>query len=76
MRKGGHSIDGVTDAVEAIACNQDLLTQILICLPPKPLIRFKCVSKGWFSFPTLISVAATPSAAQLASSPASSCAEL
>ncbi|XVF49414.1 hypothetical protein PTKIN_Ptkin04bG0010000 [Pterospermum kingtungense] len=34
---------------EAIANNHDLLTQILVCLPVKSLLRFKSVSKGWYS---------------------------
>nr|XP_027067753.1 F-box protein At5g07610-like [Coffea arabica] len=32
-----------------VAHNEDLLTQILLCLPPKSLIRFQCVSRGWLS---------------------------
>ncbi|XVF49413.1 hypothetical protein PTKIN_Ptkin04bG0009900 [Pterospermum kingtungense] len=39
-----HTGDG-----EAIANNYDLLTQILVRLPVKPLIRFKSVSKVWHS---------------------------
>ncbi|XVF54910.1 hypothetical protein PTKIN_Ptkin05aG0218400 [Pterospermum kingtungense] len=34
---------------EAIANNHDLLTQILVRLPVKSLLRFKSVSKGWYS---------------------------
>ncbi|KAL6292444.1 hypothetical protein ACE6H2_000586 [Prunus campanulata] len=34
-------------AAEEIACNQDLITLILIRLPVKSLLRFKCVSKNW-----------------------------
>ncbi|CDP16130.1 unnamed protein product [Coffea canephora] len=32
-----------------IARNEDLLTQILLKLPPKSLLRFQCVSKQWLS---------------------------
>ncbi|CAI9101409.1 OLC1v1038724C1 [Oldenlandia corymbosa var. corymbosa] len=32
-----------------IAENEELLSQILIKLPPKPLLRFQCVSKAWLS---------------------------
>ncbi|KAL7224514.1 hypothetical protein ACSBR1_025886 [Camellia fascicularis] len=34
-------------AAEVIAGNADLLTEILIRMPAKSLIRFKCVSKDW-----------------------------
>ena len=36
-------------AAEVIAGNAELLTEILIRMPAKSLIRFKCVSKDWFS---------------------------
>lgn len=36
-------------AAFVIANNEDLLTQILLYLPPKSLLRFQCVSKGWLS---------------------------
>ncbi|OMO49438.1 hypothetical protein COLO4_38550 [Corchorus olitorius] len=36
-----------SSAAETIAYNQDLLTEILIRLPTKPLIKFKCVSRQW-----------------------------
>ncbi|XP_028059329.1 F-box protein At5g07610-like [Camellia sinensis] len=35
-------------ALEAVVSNKDLLTQILLCVPPKSLLRFKSVSKNWF----------------------------
>ncbi|XVF06709.1 hypothetical protein REPUB_Repub06bG0074000 [Reevesia pubescens] len=34
---------------ETIANNQDLLTQILIRIPPKPLLKLKLISKQWLS---------------------------
>ncbi|XP_022718768.1 F-box protein At5g07610-like [Durio zibethinus] len=36
-------------AAETIAYNQDLLTIILLRLPTKSLIKFKCVSRQWLS---------------------------
>ncbi|CAK7341635.1 unnamed protein product [Dovyalis caffra] len=36
-------------SAEIIAGNQDLLTEILIRVPAKPLLKFKCVSKQWLS---------------------------
>lgn len=36
-------------AADAIANNADLLTEILVCLPVKSLVRFKFVSKHWES---------------------------
>ncbi|KDP45836.1 hypothetical protein JCGZ_17443 [Jatropha curcas] len=36
-------------SAEIISTNQDLLTQILVRLPVKPLLRFKSVSKYWLS---------------------------
>lgn len=36
-------------SAEIIASNQDLLTEILIRIPAKPLLKFKCVSKQWLS---------------------------
>ncbi|KAF7152485.1 hypothetical protein RHSIM_Rhsim01G0014000 [Rhododendron simsii] len=39
----------ILPAVEVIANNVDLLTEILLRLPAKSLIRFKSVSKHWFS---------------------------
>ncbi|KAJ6433981.1 hypothetical protein OIU84_017653 [Salix udensis] len=36
-------------SAELIAGNQDLLTEILIRIPAKPLLKFKCVSKQWLS---------------------------
>ncbi|XP_054777703.1 F-box protein At5g07610-like [Prosopis cineraria] len=36
-------------SAEVIGENDDLLTEILIRVPAKPLIRFKCVSKRWLS---------------------------
>ncbi|PRQ37026.1 putative F-box domain-containing protein [Rosa chinensis] len=34
---------------EAVSGNQDLITDILLRLPVKSLLRFKCVSKQWLS---------------------------
>ncbi|KAM1721011.1 hypothetical protein ACFX12_022597 [Malus domestica] len=34
---------------EAVANSQDILTQILLRLPTKSLVRFKCVSTHWLS---------------------------
>ncbi|KAF7145836.1 hypothetical protein RHSIM_Rhsim04G0064600 [Rhododendron simsii] len=36
-------------AAEIIASNVDLLTEILLRVPAKPLIKFQCVSKHWLS---------------------------
>ncbi|XP_004296208.1 PREDICTED: F-box protein At5g07610-like [Fragaria vesca subsp. vesca] len=36
-------------AAETIGNNEDLLKQLLLWIPAKPLIRFKCVSKLWLS---------------------------
>ncbi|XP_059636872.1 F-box protein At5g07610-like isoform X1 [Cornus florida] len=38
-----------SSAATIIAGNDDLLTQIIVCTPVKSLIRFKSVSKHWFS---------------------------
>ncbi|OMO64828.1 hypothetical protein COLO4_31801 [Corchorus olitorius] len=38
-----------TSAAETIGHNPDLLTQILLRLPTKPLLKFKRVSKQWLS---------------------------
>ncbi|PON92420.1 F-box domain containing protein [Trema orientale] len=38
-----------THSAETIACNDDLLDEILLRLPIKSLIRFKSVSKHWLS---------------------------
>ncbi|XP_015866858.2 F-box protein At5g07610 [Ziziphus jujuba] len=37
-------------STEIVANNDDLLTEILVRLPIKSLLRFKCVSKRWLSF--------------------------
>ncbi|XP_021282905.1 F-box protein At5g07610-like [Herrania umbratica] len=39
----------ISPAADAIASNEDLLTEILLRLPAKPLLKFKSVSKEWFS---------------------------
>ncbi|XP_050373072.1 F-box protein At5g07610-like [Argentina anserina] len=39
----------VSSSATDIASNEDLLSQILVRLPPKSLICFKCVSKQWLS---------------------------
>ncbi|OMO52209.1 hypothetical protein COLO4_37348 [Corchorus olitorius] len=39
-------------AANIIASNDDILTQILVCLPPKSLLKFKTVSKHWLSLIT------------------------
>ncbi|KAM4087945.1 hypothetical protein ACB094_07G034000 [Castanea mollissima] len=38
-----------SSSAETVANNEDLVTQILIRVPVKPLLRFKCVSKHWLS---------------------------
>ena len=38
-----------SSSVEAFEGSTDLLTEILVRLPAKPLLRLKCVSKRWFS---------------------------
>ncbi|KAF7819217.1 F-box protein [Senna tora] len=43
---------GSTSAAEAVAENIDILTQILLRVPAKSLLKFKCVCKEWL---TLIS---------------------
>ncbi|KAL6216466.1 hypothetical protein ACLB2K_009689 [Fragaria x ananassa] len=35
--------------MEVVASLEDLLTEILVRVPARPLIRFKCVSKQWLS---------------------------
>ena len=42
------SFDSYTSA-EIIAGNNDLISEILLRLPPKPLLRFRSVSKAWYS---------------------------
>ncbi|XP_022746366.1 F-box protein At5g07610-like [Durio zibethinus] len=39
----------IITSAETIGNNPDLLTQILLRLPTKPLLKFKCVSKQWLS---------------------------
>ncbi|XP_044505729.1 F-box protein At5g07610-like [Mangifera indica] len=39
-------------SAEIIANNEDLLTEILVCLPVKSLLSFKSVSKNWLSIIT------------------------
>ncbi|KAJ0042079.1 hypothetical protein Pint_18035 [Pistacia integerrima] len=39
-------------SAEIIANNEDLLTEILVCLPVKSLLNFKSVSKNWLSIIT------------------------
>ncbi|XP_004305927.1 PREDICTED: F-box protein At5g07610-like [Fragaria vesca subsp. vesca] len=36
-------------SAETVANIEELLTEILLLLPAKPLVRFKCVSKHWLS---------------------------
>ncbi|XP_021283295.1 F-box protein At5g07610-like [Herrania umbratica] len=48
MKKTKPSTAAISSA-ETIAHNQDLLTQILIRIPPKPLFKLKSVSKRWLS---------------------------
>ncbi|XP_060172302.1 F-box protein At5g07610-like isoform X1 [Lycium barbarum] len=50
--KNGNSGDHPADfpaSITKVTGNIDLLTEILLFLPPKPLIRFQTVSKHWFS---------------------------
>ena len=42
------SFDSYTSA-EIIAGNNDLISEILLRLPPKPLLQFRSVSKAWYS---------------------------
>ncbi|XP_022718751.1 F-box protein At5g07610-like [Durio zibethinus] len=39
----------IITSAETIGNNPDLLTQIFLRLPTKPLLKFKCVSKQWLS---------------------------
>ena len=39
----------ISSSADTIGNNPDLLTEILLRLPTKPLLKFKCVSKQWFS---------------------------
>ncbi|KAL6139493.1 hypothetical protein ACLB2K_057797 [Fragaria x ananassa] len=34
---------------ETVANTEELLTEILVRVPARPLVRFKCVSKHWLS---------------------------
>ncbi|KAM0966877.1 hypothetical protein ACFX13_022895 [Malus domestica] len=43
----GNFLNDPLPAAEAVALNQDLVTLILVRLPVKSLLRFKCVSKQW-----------------------------
>ncbi|XP_028053389.1 F-box protein At5g07610-like isoform X3 [Camellia sinensis] len=45
----GYNSSEHTPATELIGSNVDILTEILTCVPAKFVIRFKCVSKDWFS---------------------------
>ncbi|CAI9099924.1 OLC1v1036820C1 [Oldenlandia corymbosa var. corymbosa] len=38
-----------SESAAIIADSEHLLTQMLIKLPPKPLLRFQCISKSWLS---------------------------
>lgn len=38
----------ISPPAETIASNQDLLTPVLLCIPARSLLRFKCVCKNWF----------------------------
>ncbi|KAI9087690.1 hypothetical protein K1719_030322 [Acacia pycnantha] len=45
-------VAGNGDVAETVAGNIDILSEILLRVPAKPLLKFKCVSKQWL---TLIS---------------------
>ncbi|KAJ6976543.1 hypothetical protein D5086_022765 [Populus alba] len=38
-----------SSSAEVIGNNLDLVTEILLRVPAKPLLKFKCVSKQWLS---------------------------
>jgi hypothetical protein len=38
-----------SSSAETIGSNQDILTEILLRMPAKPLLKFKRVSKQWLS---------------------------
>ncbi|KAF7147743.1 hypothetical protein RHSIM_Rhsim03G0248900 [Rhododendron simsii] len=41
-----------SQALEVVVSNEDLLPEILFLVPVKPLLKFKCVSKQWYSLIT------------------------
>uniref|UniRef100_A0A2N9GCW1 Uncharacterized protein n=1 Tax=Fagus sylvatica TaxID=28930 RepID=A0A2N9GCW1_FAGSY len=47
--RGRSTTNSSNNSAETIASNEDLVAQILIRVPVKPLLRFKCVSKQWLS---------------------------
>ncbi|XVF42684.1 hypothetical protein PTKIN_Ptkin01aG0384500 [Pterospermum kingtungense] len=49
MKKAKPSSSSPISSAETIGNNQDLLTQILIRIPPKPLLKLKLISKQWLS---------------------------
>ncbi|XP_059641747.1 F-box protein At5g07610-like [Cornus florida] len=44
------NVDGISAATESFSGVDDLIQEILLRLPAKSLMRFKSVSKTWFSF--------------------------
>ncbi|KAF7144533.1 hypothetical protein RHSIM_Rhsim04G0064800 [Rhododendron simsii] len=49
IKNSGRSNPQHSPAAEIIASNVDLLTEILLRVPAKPLVKSKCVSKHWLS---------------------------
>lgn len=50
-KKGKRETDALLERravlIDEIVCNEDLLIEILLCVPVKSLIKFKCVSRSW-----------------------------